>query len=1153
MRVGVLGPLEVRDEAGNLVPVGGARLRSLLIRLAVGDGRPVSVERLADDLWEDGGPADAANAIQALVSRLRGAAGRDVVEHGPAGYRLAVPAGQVDARAFEQLVATAREALARGDRAGGAAALRQALGLWRGPALADVADAPFAAAPITRLSELRLAAAEDLFDAELEAGRGGELVPELEELAGAHPLRERLRGQLMRALYAAGRQADALGAYEDTRRVLSEQLGIDPSPGLAAVHLAILRGSPGLAGPAQPGRPAPPGQGRSGDSRGPSWPAGGQTAMPVGPAAPAARPGFADRPSLAAGPARVARPGPGGPAGAVLPRMTNLPAQLTSFVGREEELRRLAKLLAESRLVTLTGPGGAGKTRLSVETAARMADELPDGIWFVPLAPVRDALDVPQAVLTALGLNDTSWSADPVEAARLAAQQLPLDRLADALASRQLILVLDNCEHLVDAIAWLTARVLADAPGVRILATSREPLGITGETLCPVPSLQLPPEGASAEEAAQYPAITLFADRAAAVRPGFVLGPAVLEPVSRICQALDGIPLAIELAAARLRALTADQVADRLDDRFRLLSVGSRGALPRHQTLRAIVDWSWDLLDDAERTVLRRLSVFSGGATPDSAESVCALPAAGPPGAAGPAGIDPGAVIEIVASLVDKSLVTATGEQQVRYRLLETVRAYAADRLAEAGETDRARDAHAAYFLGLAERAEPLLRTREQVTWLDRLTAEHDNCAAGLRHALVAADVATALRFIRALGWFWLLRDYEAEASEWAATAAALAGDTPPDGLEDAYALCALLAMLGKATPEQHRPEFPDQEQITELMRHVSGLAAGSTHPMLVLARAIVSVLTGDLDAARRILAEISGHPDPWLAAAALMFGGFLSVNDGDIEAAASATAEGHAAFVEIGDQWMIAISLNGMAQVAMARDEPGEAVRLLEEARVLAATGGLAVNWSEMLSIPIGHARAAAGDLPGARADIERGLGAAGRLGEHDDEAAGYVELSELARRGGDLDGARRVLAQALEVIEPRAGRVEMSGVTATAYTKSGCLAEQDGDLAGAARWHARALAMLADARLVALPSNPTLAAVVEGIAALAAARGEHARAAELLGLAHALQGFRNPGSLETARAAAAATAALGQGGFDAAYARGRLLGRAEALALTP
>ncbi len=446
----------------------------------------------------------------------------------------------------------------------------------------------------------------------------------------------------------------------------------------------------------------------------------------------------------------------------------------------------------------------------------------------MPLAPVRDALDVPQAVLTALGLNEAGWSADPVESARLAAQP-PLDRLADALAARQLILVLDNCEHLVDAVAWLAARVLARAPGVRILATSREPLGITGETLCPVPSLPVPPDDAGPEEAAQYPAIALFVDRAAAVRPGFALGPEVLGPVSRICRALDGIPLAIELAAARLRALTADQVADRLDDRFRLLSVGSRGALPRHQTLRAIVDWSWDLLGEPERAVLRRLSVFSGGATPASAEYVCALGAGGPgtadaapggpagdrafPGPAGPAPggrapmvTDPAAVIDVVASLVDKSLVTAAGEREVRYRLLETVRAYAADRLAEAGEADAARAAHAAYFVTLAEHAEPLLRSREQVTWLDRLTAEHDNCIAALRRSLDAGDVATALRLVRALGWFWIMRDYEAEAAQWATAAADLAGDTPPPGLEDAYALCELFRMLTRLRPLE-RPE----------------------------------------------------------------------------------------------------------------------------------------------------------------------------------------------------------------------------------------------------------------------------------------------------------------------------------------------------------
>jgi len=331
VRIGVLGPLEVRDTAGQLLPVGGARLRSFLIRLAISDGRPVSVDRLAEDLWADDGPADAANAVQALVSRLRSTAGRDTIEHGPAGYRLAVAPGEVDARAFEQLVVVARGALAAGDNAAGARTLRQALDMWRGPALADVADA---------------------IDADLALGRGAGLVPEVEELATAHPLRERLRGQLMRALYASGRQADALGVYEDTRRALSTGLGVDPSPGLAAVHLAILRGE------LSPGRLAP---------------------------------------GSAAGGASAAKP--------AQRRRISLPAQLTSFVGRGDELARVAKLLAESRLITLTGPGGAGKTRLSIEAAARVADQVPDGVWFVPLAPVRDALDVPQAVLAAIGVG----------------------------------------------------------------------------------------------------------------------------------------------------------------------------------------------------------------------------------------------------------------------------------------------------------------------------------------------------------------------------------------------------------------------------------------------------------------------------------------------------------------------------------------------------------------------------------------------------------------------------------------------------------------------------------------------------------------------------------------------------------------------------
>ena len=1112
MRIGVLGPLEVRDDAGGLVPVGGARLRSLLIRLAVGDGRPVSVERLADDLWADGLPADAANAIQALVSRLRGVLGRDAVEHGPAGYRLAVDPGQVDARAFEQLLGRARAVLADRDHAGGAALLTQALGLWRGPALADVAGAPFAAAPITRLTELRLAATEDRIEAELALGRGAGLVPELQELAAAHPLRERLRGQLMRALQAAGRQADALAAYEDTRRALAEELGVDPSAELAAVHLAILRGEPSAAG----------GTAGAGGRAGLGGPDGGQ-----GRAAPsAAQPG----------------PEPHSPAGAggrtsppfIIQDLSNLPAQLTSFVGREDELGRLSKLLGDSRLVTLTGPGGAGKTRLSVEASGRLAGELADGVWFVPLAPVRDALDVPQAVLTAIGIQDAGWL-DPAEAARLAALQ-PAERLADVLARRELLLVLDNCEHLVDAVARLAAHVLSRAPGVRILATSREPLGITGETLCPVPSLELPPEDAGAEEAARFAAVALFTDRAAAVRPGFTVDHASAGPVVRICRALDGIPLAIELAAARLRALTPAQVADRLDDRFGLLSMGSRAALPRHQTLRAIVDWSWELLDEPERAVLRRLSVFRGGATPESAEAVCALSG------------DRGPVVDLIASLVDKSLVTATGEHEVRYHLLETVRAYAADRLAEAGEEERTRAAHAAFFVTLAERAEPELRARDQVLWLNWLSAEHDNCAATLRFAIDTGDVRLALRMVGALMMFWMMRDYDAEAGEWAAAVRAIAGDSAPEGLRDAYALCQLMALM----PGRPSEEFTGVASFYEELERLLPLIEGTSHPLLAMGGLMAPLLTGDMDGARRGLTELASHPDPWLRAAERMMCGQLELNDGHIDLAADALAAGWAAFDEIGDRSGMMLCLGGLAEVALARADPAEAIALIEQAQGHAASG-LAVNFGEMLHVALGRARTRAGDLAGARADLEHAIKVAGRIGEHDDEASAYVALSDVARREGDLTEAGRLLASAQETVASRVNHPGMQAEAAAVYSASGCLAEQQGDLAAAAGWHARAMEMLTGPGMIPLTPSLTVASAIEGIAALAAARGEAARAAELLGLAHTLRGFSNDFSLDVARATANVTAALSEAELTAAYARGRAQGRDEALAVVP
>jgi predicted ATPase/DNA-binding SARP family transcriptional activator len=1057
VRIGILGPLDVRDEAARPIEVSGPRLRVLLVRLAVDAGRTVPADRLIDDLWGDAPPAGAANALQALVSRLRGVIGHDTVESRPGGYRLSVAPDQVDAVAFERLVAAAR---AKDDPAVRADELRRALGLWRGPALADAAGSAFAAAPIARLEELRLEAAEERFEADIALGRAARIVPELEELTTLHPLRERLCGQLMRALYAAGRQADALTAYEHARRAHADGLGVDPSPALAAVHLSILRGAPDEHPPAPSREPE---------------------------------------------------------------RRDNLPAQLTSFVGRTREIERIGALLGTHRLVTLTGPGGSGKTRLAGEAASRMAAASPDGVWFVQLAPVRGALDVPQAVLVAIGIPETVRLLEAREIAR------PLDRLADALATKRLVLVLDNCEHLLDAVATLADRLLAAAPGVRILATSREPLGITGEALCPVPSLALPPEDTDADDARTYDAVRLFTDRATAVRPGFALDAATVEPVVRICRALDGAPLAIELAAARLRALTPAQVADRLDDRFRLLNVGSRTALPRHQTLRAVVDWSWDLLDDAERRVLRRLSVFNGGATPESAEEVL--------------GED---VIDVIASLVDKSLVMATGETEVRYRLLETVRAYAAERLTEAGEDKRLRDAHAAYFLRLTERAEPELRGPDQMRWLERLNAERDNCHSALRHAIDTRDVETAVRLIGALAWFWILCDYEAEAGQWAVEVWRLVGDRPPPGTEDAYLICGFTATL---VQEMSRNDGPDPESLREQIEKIAALRPEtSTHPALALVRPIAAIFSGDVDLALRELDVIADHHDPWTRAARHVFVAFLAMNRGDVDRAVRAANEAHTAFREVGDRWGLVSALSGVAEAYLVRGRPEEAIRAIEEAYGYTVSG-ISPDQAATLQIQLGRARAMAGDFAGARADLERGARNAERIAEHADAARGWLLLGELARRQRDLEEARGHIDRAIALVEPTTARLDFGTTAAMVFSKRGSLAEQEGDLTAAERWHDRA--MRAIAGISRMPIDRLIGSLVQGLAGLAASRGEHARAAELLGAAHTLQGEPDPWSLEIERATTAALAALGRPAFDEAYARGRRITRDQALAL--
>ncbi len=1063
VRIGILGPLDVRDDAGRPVEVAGRRLRTLLIRLALDPGRAVPAETLIDDLWPEAPPAGAANALQSLVSRLRAALGPAAVESGQGGYRLVVRPADVDATEFDRRVTAST--------GGASGPLREALALWRGPALADAADSVFAAPVVARLEELRLTATEELIEAELAAGRAAALIPELEELRARNPLRERLHGQLMRALYATGRPAAALDVYDDLRRTLADRLGADPSPDLAELHLAVLRRT--LPGPA----PEPP------------------------PADPAGWPGR---------------------------RAGNLPAQITSFIGREAELVRLAGLPPSVRLVTLTGPGGTGKTRLAIEAAAALPEPPPDGVWFVPLAPVRDAKDVAQTVLSALGVIDLLR---PVEAIDLAG---PLARLVDVLRDKRLLLLLDNCEHLIQAVATLADGVLAAAPGVRIMATSREPLGITGETLCPVPALALPPPDADVAEAAKHAAIRLFEERAAAVRPGFTLTEGNLASVLTVCRALDGAPLAIELAAARLRALTIDQVADRLADRFRLLSTGSRAALPRHQTLRAIVDWSWELLDDRERRTLRRLSVFHGGATPDAAEHVA------------------DDTLEVIAALVDKSLVVAEGNGEVRYRLLETVRMYAAERLAEAGEERRVRDAHAAWFTALAERADPELRGRDQAVWAERLMPERDNFSAALRHAIDSGDPATAVRLVGALVWFWVSHDLEGEGSRWAMEVQAMMG-TAPEGLAEQYALCRLLAAAATALTDG----IPQEQEEVEAQLAVLGGALGSavaeipldaTHPALAIAGPLAALFGGDDGEIRRRLAALADHPDPWVRASRHTFAGVLDVNSGRPEEALVELEAGLAGFREVDERVGMTFSLSIVAELALARGEYEKAVELFDEA-YQDFWNGLRKESAQTLLINRGRAKGWAGDHAGARADIEQGCAAAGQIGEFVDQASGFQELGDLARRLGDHEGAVRQFRTALDQLERRPWRPDAGLVHTTLLSRLGCLAEQAGDLGEAARLHREALRVAAGVPF--MMNTMALALALHGVAALAQARGDAVRAAELLGTAHAVSGMAYQPSLEVIRTTAAARAALGDAEFQAAYDRGRKVTREQAKTL--
>ncbi|MDX3453638.1 BTAD domain-containing putative transcriptional regulator [Streptomyces sp. ME02-8801-2C] len=743
MRYRILGTTQALRPDGTSVPVGGARLRALLTVFALRPGRTVPAGVLVEEVWNGDAPADAPAALQALVGRLRRALGPAAIASAEGGYRLCATAEDVDLHRFERLAAEGTRALADGDPAKAADVLDDALALWQGPALTDLPDRTAEAA---RWETRRLDARRTRLTAALALGAAQQSLPELTALCDSHPLDEPLQALRLRALRDAGRPAQALAAYEDVRQLLADRLGADPGPELRALHAELLRPD-----------------GMSDGARNTAAAAvDGGTAMRAAGSGLGHDPGLrSHRPAAPSGTSRTAPQAPPPPAG-------NLRARLTSFVGREADIEAIRGDLGAARLVTLLGPGGAGKTRLSQEAAEALRDAergvAPDGVWLAELAPVVDPDAVPEAVLTAVGARETVLRGAGAEEMRVASADRhddPLVRLAEHCANRRMLILLDNCEHVVDAAAHLVAELLTRCPGVTVLATSREPLGVPGELVRPVEPLPEPV------------ALRLLADRGAAARPGFRVEDDP-EAAAEICRRLDGLPLGIELAAARLRMLTLRQIADRLDDRFRLLTSGSRTVLPRQQTLRAVVDWSWDLLDADERDVLRRLSVFAGGCDLAAAEAVC-----------GPF------ALEMLGSLVDKSLVVAApshedegegaseGEDRngatrvtphvgvMRYRLLETVAEYAGERLDEAGVRPEAERAHLTYFRELARTTDPLLRGPGQVAALDVFQRESENIRAALRHAVAARDEQEALCLVLSNSWYWQMRDLRLAGRNW--------------------------------------------------------------------------------------------------------------------------------------------------------------------------------------------------------------------------------------------------------------------------------------------------------------------------------------------------------------------------------------------------
>jgi predicted ATPase/DNA-binding SARP family transcriptional activator len=920
VEVKLFGEFEVVRE-GVAIPVRGAKQRALLALLALKRGNPVSADRLIDQLWGDGQTAKPANALQAQIVQLRRTLGASAIVTSESGYALDVSTSDLDAARFEDLVAEGRRLSAEGDAVRASAVLGDALRLRRGEPLSEFAYAGFADAERAHLNELALVANEYRVEADLRLGHHNELVGELEALCREHPLRERLWELLMLALYRAGRQAEALRAFKEIRDRLVDELGVDPGSSLRNLESRILDHDPSLVGE----EPAP------------------VRALPM--------------PSLAG----------------------NLPEPLSSFRGRDTELKQVDQAIDSSRLVTLIGPGGVGKTRLAVEAVARRRDQHRGGVWLIELAGVSDPAAVAPAAAAVLGASGPALGDDQPSGSAA-------DLIARHLTGRSLVMVLDNCEHVIDDAAELAHALVRALPGLRVVATSREPLGVPGEILVPVAGL------------ASTAAIELFVDRARAVQPGFDGDGPAEEVIDGICRRLDGLPLAVELAAARLRALPLATLAERLDDRFALLTRGARTALPRQQTLRAVVDWSYDLLFDDERRLFDRLSVFVGGCELEAVEAVCAddeVPSTD--------------VLDVMSRLVDKSLLTEPVSGETRFSQLQTLWQYGTDRLDDSDEADTVRAMHAAYYRQFVENANQRLRGASISVWRARLTPELANLKVALDWHLDTGDIDGALSMVSGMAWLWFVNSDFAEGARWLASALRAEGKRRADLHATAQVWHGYFVGISSSPAEG----------VVECDEAIDTLRPGVDRVRLaeaLLLGATVLIRTYEFSRSLEALAEARALLEPdeqsWLLGAHDMLISWNMASFGRLDEAEAAARSSIERFDAVGEVLLVVNSLNALAGIIAAKGDIEGASVAYEVLLRRCRTAGDHPYLNSAL-VALAALRAKQGDDAAADDLYQEAIGCSFNPWLSADAIVGQAAV---ARRLGDLARAKRLLDTAAD-----------------------------------------------------------------------------------------------------------------------------------------